>query len=95
MSARGLFPLLVGGGLAYWAYNKKEEEGEEEESAELSVLEELALEVQNSRSAQPSPAEGAPEVMVSDETEVAITDENIKHGPEGRKRLENAKRKRR
>ena len=47
MSVRGFFPLVIGGGLAYWAYTKKEEEAEEleDEEVELDVLSELAREL--------------------------------------------------
>ena len=42
MSARGLIPLVLGGGLAYWAYTKKDDEPDgDEESMDLPSLEDL------------------------------------------------------
>ena len=42
MSARGLIPLVLGGGLAYWAYTKKDDEPDgDEESLDLPSLEDL------------------------------------------------------
>ena len=41
MSARGLLPLFLGGGLAYWAYTKKDEEPSDDDSLDLPSLEDL------------------------------------------------------
>jgi hypothetical protein len=41
MSARGLLPLFLGGGLAYWAYTKKDEAPSEDDSLDLPSLEDL------------------------------------------------------
>ena len=42
MSVRGLFPLVLGGGLAYWAYTKKDDEpDDEDDSMDLPSLEDL------------------------------------------------------
>jgi len=87
MSVRGLFPLVLGGGLAYWAYTKKEEQDEqaEEEEGELDVLSELAREMELERAA-------AAKQETTTEAEVEITSENIKDGPETRKKKANVKR---
>lgn len=51
MSARGFLPLVLGGGLAYWAYTKKDEEPKEEPE-EGDPLQELAREAARMREAQ-------------------------------------------
>ncbi len=87
MSVRGFFPLVLGGGLAYWAYTKKEEEAEEleDEEGELDVLSELAREVAAERAA-------ATQEETTVEAEVEVTSENIKDGPATRRKRANAKR---
>lgn len=96
MSVRGLFPLVLGGGLAYWAYTKKEEQDEQvdEEEGELDVLSELAKEIELERTAAAA-AEAAAAVKqgaLAGDVEVEVTSEDIKDGPVTRKKKSNAKR---
>ena len=87
MSVRGFFPLVIGGGLAYWAYTKKEEEAEEleDEEGELDVLSALASELAADRAA-------AAKEETTVEAEVEVTSESINRGPATRKKKSNAKR---
>ncbi len=94
MSVRGLFPLVLGGGLAYWAYTKKEDQEEkaEEEEGELDVLSELAKEMELERAASAAAAAAQAKQGGMVEAAVEVTSENIKDGPETRKKKANGKR---
>jgi len=56
MAGKGLIPIVLGGGLAYWAYKNKDEVAEKEDD-DLDPLEELAREAKHEREVAAKAAE--------------------------------------
>ena len=84
MSARGLIPLIFGGGLAWWAYKKNEGEGKEveqdEDEDDLHPLESLSREIsaQREEAAREAKAKLATREVV--EEEVVVSSDEMDSG---------------